>query len=75
MLVEAKLKAQQTNFPYNPTHRERERERERERGNPLKLKEKSTSREAAGERECRREMGFGGTRNSECIGCGRSPHS
>ena len=68
-----KLKAEQPNFPCNPTERERERERERE--NPLKLKEKNTRREAAGDRECRREMGFGGTRNSECIGCGRSPHS
>ena len=72
MLVEESLKQNNQTFLAIP-HTERERERERE--NPLKLKEKNTRREAAGDRECRREMGFGGTRNSECIGCGRSPHS
>ena len=66
MLVEESLKQNNQTFLTIP---------ERERENPLKLKEKNTRREAAGDRECRREMGFGGTRNSECIGCGRSPHS
>lgn len=57
---------------------QKERERGREIGSPRKLKERvpPTGREAARERECRGERGFErSTRNSECIGCGRSPHS